>query len=106
MAEVIADTCNLSEDDESPCHGLGKDERHLQLVEADKAFRAMMSFLEYDKFEEVTKLIGQLGGALREVKPESSNSDASMAGRRDARTKGTALHELWTIRSFRSGLLG
>ena len=79
MAQVIADTCNLSEDDESPCHGLGKDERHLQLVEADKAFRAMMSFLEYDKFEEVIKLIGQLGGALREVKPESSNCDASMA---------------------------
>jgi hypothetical protein len=38
----------------------------------------MMSFLDFDKFEEVTKLIGQLGGALREVKPESSVSDESM----------------------------
>ena len=80
MAEVIADTCNLSEDDESPQHGLGEDEKHLQLAESDMAFRAMMSLLEYeyDKFEEVTKLIGQLGGALREVKPESSVSDESM----------------------------
>ena len=80
MAEVIADTCNLSEDEESPQHGLGEDEKHLQLAESDMAFRAMMSLLEYeyDKFEEVTKLIGQLGGALREVKPESSVSDESM----------------------------
>ena len=38
-----------------------------------------MSLLEFDKFEEVTKLIGQLGGALREVKPESSVSDESMS---------------------------
>ena len=79
MAEVIADTCNLSEDDESPQHRLGEDEKHLQLAEADKAFRAIMALLEYDKFEEVTKLIGQLGGALREVKPESSKSDEEMA---------------------------
>ena len=79
MAEVIADTCNLSEDDGSPQHGLGEDEKHLQLAETDKAFRAIMTLLEYDRFEEVTKLIGQLGGALREVKPESSKSDESMA---------------------------
>jgi hypothetical protein len=64
-------------DDESPQHGLGEDEKHLQLAESDKAFRAMMSLLEYDKFKE-TKLIEQLGGALREVKPESSVSDESM----------------------------
>ena len=76
---MIADTCNLSEDDESPQHGFGEDEKHLQLDEADKAFRAMMTLLEYDKFEEVTKLTGQLGGALREVKPESSKSDEEMA---------------------------
>ena len=38
-----------------------------------------MTLPEYDQFEEVTKLIGQLGGALREVKPESSKSDEEMA---------------------------
>ena len=32
-----------------------------------------MSLLEYDTFEEVTKLVGQLGGALREIKPQSSD---------------------------------
>ena len=79
MTEVIADTCNLSEDDESPQHGLGDDERHLQLAQADKAFRAIMALLEYDRYEELTKLIGQLGGALREVVPESSKSDEEMA---------------------------
>ena len=79
MAEVISDTCNLSKDDESPRHGLGENERHYQLVEADKAFRAMMSLLEYDRYEELTKLIGQLGGALREAVPESSKSDEEMA---------------------------
>ncbi|CAL1155516.1 unnamed protein product [Cladocopium goreaui] len=47
--------------------------------QADKAFRAIMTLPEYDQFEEVTKLIGQLGGALREVKPESSKSDEEMA---------------------------
>jgi hypothetical protein len=64
---------NLSDDDESPQHGLGEDEKNHALVEADKAFKAMMSLLEYDTFEEVTKLVGQLGGALREIKPQSSD---------------------------------
>jgi hypothetical protein len=36
MAEVIADTRNLSEDDESPHHGLGEDEKHLQLAESER----------------------------------------------------------------------
>ena len=49
MAEVIADTCNLSEDDESPHHGLGEDEKHLELAESDKASTAMMSLLEFDR---------------------------------------------------------
>jgi len=38
-----------------------------------QAFKAMTSLLEYDTFEEVTKLVGQLGGALREIKPQSSD---------------------------------
>ena len=73
MTQVIGDVNSLSDDDESPQHGLGEDEKNHALVEADKAFKAMMSLLEYDTFEEVTKLVGQLGGALREIKPQSSD---------------------------------
>ena len=59
---------------------MGNDERHLQLAEADKAFRAIMTLLEVRQvLREVTKLVGQLGGALREVVPESSKSDEEMA---------------------------
>ena len=39
------------------------------MLEADKAFKNIMSLLEYDRFEEVTKLVNQLGGAMREIKP-------------------------------------
>jgi hypothetical protein len=73
MAEVIVDVSNLSDDDESPQHGLGEDETNHALVEADKAFKNIMSLLEYDRFEEVTKLVNQLGGAMREIKPQSSD---------------------------------
>jgi len=52
---------NLSDDDESPQHGLGEDEKNHALVEADKAFKSIMNLLEYDRFEEVTRLVNQLG---------------------------------------------
>ena len=42
MAEIVGDVSNLGEDDESPRHGLGGDEKQLALSEADKAFKAMM----------------------------------------------------------------
>jgi len=52
MAEIVGDVSNLSEDDESPRHGLGGDEKQLALSEADKAFNAMMCLLEHNRFEE------------------------------------------------------
>ena len=73
MPEIVGDVSNLNEDDESPRHGLGEDEKQLALSEADKASKAMMCLLEYDCFEETSKLLSQLGGALREAKPASSD---------------------------------
>ena len=70
MADV-GDVSNLSEDDESPRHGLGEDEKQFALSEADKAFKAMMCLLEHDRFEEMCKLRGELGEALRDAKPVS-----------------------------------
>ena len=64
---------NLSDDDESPQHGLGEDEKNHALVEADKAFKSIMNLLEYDRFEEVTRLVNQLGWAMREIRPQSSD---------------------------------
>ena len=75
MADIVGDVSNLS-DDESPRHGLVEDEKQLALSEADKAFKAMMCLLEYDRFEEMCKLLGELGEALRDAKPAST--DASM----------------------------
>ena len=76
MADIVGDVSNLSEDDESLRHGLVEDEKQLALSEADKAFKAMMCLLEYDRFEEMCKLLGELGEALRDAKPAST--DASM----------------------------
>ena len=73
MIEVIGEVNDLSGDEESPQHGLGEHERYHALIEAHKAFKSIMNLLEHDRFEEVTMLVNQLGGALRDVRPPSSN---------------------------------
>ena len=87
MAEVVSDTCSLSEDDESPQHNLGEVEKNFLISEGDKAFRAMMALLEYDTAEEVCKLIEQLGSALRETIPESPKSDEPMEETLEAKAR-------------------
>lgn len=65
IREVIVETNDMSEDDESPLHRLGEDEKHHAVLGAHRAFGNIMNFLEYDRFEEITMLVNQLGGALR-----------------------------------------
>ena len=61
--------------------------RNFLTSEGDKAFRAMMALLEYDTAEEVCKLIGQLGSALREAVPESPKSDETMEETMEAKAR-------------------
>jgi hypothetical protein len=53
----------MSEDEDSPRHQWGEEEKLHAVIMAYKAYGNIMGLLEYDRHEEVSILLGQLGGA-------------------------------------------
>ena len=97
IREVINETNDMNEDEDSPHHGLGEPEKLAAVMMAHKAFGCFVGLLEYDGHEEIAVLLGQLGAAMRACLQRP-------ALRRSA--EGSALRRLWPNGGVRSRLLG
>ena len=69
MREVMEETGNLSDDDESPWHEKSEDETHLALNMNAMAFKQVMGLLQFDRHETVASLMQILGEAMRQKAP-------------------------------------
>ena len=78
MREVMEETGNLSDDDESPWHEKSEDEMRLALDMNATAFKQIMGLLQFDRYETVVSLIQILGEAMRQKAPAEPSDDESV----------------------------
>ena len=81
IREIIEETCDLSDDDESPWHNRDELEMQLAISMNHKAFEHTMGLLEYDTYEVTIHLVQMVGEAMRSKRPTvPSEDDESMEG--------------------------
>ena len=78
MKEVIEETSEMSDDDESPWKEGSEDEKHLALNTKATAFKQILGLLQFDSLENVVSLVRMVGEAMRQRPPAEPTESESV----------------------------